>query len=519
MAWLFAGLKLRLVAGNLRGGGLTRIAGFVVTVLAALVVGGGGLAVLSLLRLAPADVAAGAGVLVFTLVAVVWVVGPLMAFGVDDTLDPSRLALFPLTARQMAVGMFAASATGPWPFATLLLLTGAVIGVARGPGGVLIGVVAAVLQFALCVVASRAVTTALSRLLRTRRGRDLLAVGVLLLILAPQIPNLLLQRGAGDAPREMLARLAGTLRWTPPGMAAHAMADGGLVAFAELAVVALVVVVLGAVWIATLRRVMVTADASTQVGSVRRSRFDALLPGGVIGAVAAKELKYLRREPRGRLGWMTAVAVPVITMFSLANSGAPLPGLLAALIPAGAAALMIGLQGANAFGLDGRALWMNAVVHASERDLRTDLAGRHLAVSVAAAPLLLIISVAGALAGGDASSAVPALLGSAGLLGTALGVSAVISVVLPYTFPERINSFTSAAPGQGGVALAGAVAALLATSVLAVPVTLPAFLGATWVTLLAVPYGLLVAAGGRRLAAMIGYPRLPELMAAVSRPT
>nr|WP_246497051.1 hypothetical protein [Sphaerisporangium rubeum] len=503
----------------MRGGDTVRIAGFVFTLLAAFVVGTGGLAALSMLRLAPADVAAGAGVLVFTLLTLTWVLAPLMAFGVDDTLDPSRLALFPLTARQMAAGMFTAAVVGPWPVATLLLLTGAVIGVSRGPGGLLVGVVAALLQFALCVVASRAVTTALSRLLRTRRGRDLLAVGVLVLVLLPQIPNLLIGRGVGDAPSVILERLAGTLRWTPPGMAAHAMADGGLAALADLAAVALVVAALGAVWIATLRRIMVTADASTQVGSVRRSRLDALLPAGMIGAVAAKELKYLRREPRGRLGWMAALTVPVILMFSLTSGPTPLTGVTAALFPAATAALMIGLQVANTFGLDGRALWMNALVHSSEHDLRTDLAGRHLAVSLAAVPVLLVMSVAGALIAGDIVWAVPALLGSAGLLAVALGVGSVISVTLPYTYPERLNAFTSAAPGQGGVAFAGSFGALLATGVVALPIALPMFLGVAWVTVLAVPYGLLVAAGGRRVAAMIGFPRLPELMAAVSRPT
>ncbi|MFC6080801.1 hypothetical protein [Sphaerisporangium aureirubrum] len=517
MAGLFVRLKLRLIAGNLRGD-TVRVLGYVFTLLASAVAGLGGLTVLSLLRLAPADVAADTGVVLFTLIALFWLVGPLMVFGVDETLDPSRLALFPLSPRQLATGMFAASATGPWPLATLLMLAGAVIGISRGPGGLLVGVAAAVLQFAFCIVASRAVTTALSRLLRTRRGRDLLAAGVLVLILLPQIPNLLLERGVGDAPREMLGRLADTLRWAPPGLAAHAVADGGLTGVAELVVVALVVAGLGAVWIATLRRVMVTADASTQVGSVRRSRFDALLPSGTLGAVAAKELKYLRREPRGRLGWMAAVAVPIILTFSITGGSKPATGIAVALIPAGTSALMIGLQGANMFGIDGRALWMNAIVHSGERDLRTDLAGRHLAVSVVAVPLLAVMSVAGALVAGNIAWALPALLASTGLLATALGVGAVISVVLPYTYPERINAFSSAAPGQGGVAFAGSIGALLATTVLTLPVSLPAFLGAAWVTVLAVPYGLLVAAGGRRLAAMLGYPRLPELMAAVSRP-
>ncbi|WP_405144808.1 hypothetical protein OG589_43385 [Sphaerisporangium sp. NBC_01403] len=517
MAWLFVRLKLRLIAGNLRGDTMRQV-GFVFTMIAAFMVGCGGLLLMSLLRLAPADLALDAGVVLFTLLTLIWVIGPLLVFGVDETLDPARLTLFPLTARQMAVGMFAASATGPWPLASLCFLAGAVVGLSRSLTGVLIGLVAVVLQVALCLVASRAVTTALSRVLRTRRGRDVLAVGVVFVILLTQLPNLLLNRGFGGDPREFVANLASLVRWGPPGMAAHAIADGGLLGLAEIVIVALVVLVLGRLWIAGLSRAMVTADSSTQIGSVRRSRFDGLLPGGALGAVVAKELKYVRREPRGRMGWMAAIGFSGVLMFSLSGGPNGLDGSALAVAPACIGALMIGLQAANAFGIDGRALWMNAIVYSSDRDLRTDFAGRHLAISLVAVPLLAVLSVAAALVAGHLPWALPAVLTASGLLLVALGVGAVTSVILPYTYPDRINAFTSAAPGQGGVAFAGSFGAMLGTSMLAFPVVLPVFLGVTWVAALAVPYGLVVALAGRRLAASIGYARLPDLLGAVSRP-
>ncbi|WP_262841417.1 hypothetical protein [Sphaerisporangium corydalis] len=517
MAWLFVRLKLRLIAGNLRGDTMRQV-GFVFTLIAAVSVALGGLLLMSLLRLAPADLALDAGMVLFTVLTLIWVIGPLLVFGVDETLDPARLTLFPLTARQMAVGMFAASATGPWPLATLFFLVGAVVGLSRSVTGLLIGLVAAVLQAAFCLVASRAVTTALSRLLRTRRGRDLLAVGVVFVILLTQVPNLLLNQGFGGVPREFLSSLASVVRWGPPAMAAHAIADGGLYGLAEVAAVAAAVLVLTWAWIAALRKAMVTADSSTQLGSVRRSRFDGLLPAGPLGAVVAKELKYLRREPRGRMGWMAAIGFAGILMFSLSSGPGGLSGSALAVAPACIGALMIGLQAANAFGIDGRALWMNAIVYSSARDLRTDFAGRHLAVGLVAVPLLAVLSVAAALFAGHLPWALPALLSSTGLLLVALGVGAVTSVILPYTYPERINAFTSAAPGQGGVAFAGSFGAMLGTTVLALPLVLPVFLGLSWIAVLGIPYGLAVCYGGRRLAATIGYARLPDLLGAVSRP-
>ncbi|GAA2787796.1 hypothetical protein [Nonomuraea dietziae] len=161
MVGLFVALKLRLISGGMRGD-TQRVLGFVFSCLAALVVAGGGFLLLSLLRLASAQVAADVGVIAFTGLLVFWATVPLLAFGVDDTLDPAKLALFPLRTRQLATGMFAASVTGIWPAASFLVTAGALVGLARGIGGVLLGIVAVLLQFALCIVASRLITTALS---------------------------------------------------------------------------------------------------------------------------------------------------------------------------------------------------------------------------------------------------------------------------------------------------------------------------------------------------------------------
>jgi hypothetical protein len=55
---------------------------------------------------------------------------PLIAFGLDGTLDPATLALFPLRLRPLAVGLLAASATGVWPLANVIGLLGASLGLA-----------------------------------------------------------------------------------------------------------------------------------------------------------------------------------------------------------------------------------------------------------------------------------------------------------------------------------------------------------------------------------------------------
>ncbi|MER6943363.1 hypothetical protein ABT294_05000 [Nonomuraea sp. NPDC000554] len=515
---LFGGLKLRLLAGNLRGD-VQRKLGFVFTLIMAVVLALLGFLLMALLRLAPHDVAADLVTVAYALFFVGWMVVPLLAFGLDDTLDPARLSLFPLRTRELAVGLFTASATGVWPAATLVVTAGALAGLATGVDGVLLGVPAVLLQFALCLVTSRLVTTSLSGAMRTRRGRDVLAVSAIFVVLLAQLPNLVLNRGLGD-PAALLHGTASFLRWTPPGMAAHAMAAGGLTGLAEVAILAVVVLVVGWLWIKALSRALVMPDASTRAASVRRESglADRFLPDGPLAAVVTKELKYTRREPRFRVSWFVAIVVTVVLAFSLTSNGAPVGSWVPVLLTA-SGATMIALQSGNAYGLDGPSLWMNVVACGSEQGLRTDLAGRHLAHALLATPLLAALAVAAGLYTGHPGAIVPAMLAGWGALGIGLGVGAVTSVTIPYTVPERLNAFSGAAPGQGGQAFASSIGALLGIVALSLPFVVALVFGALWVLVLAPFYGLLAEVLGRRLAAKIGFGRLPELVAAVSRPT
>ncbi|MGJ6964553.1 hypothetical protein ACSDR0_21820 [Streptosporangium sp. G11] len=516
---VFVRLKLRLVAGNLSGS-TQRLLGFVFTAIAAFLFGALGFLSTAVLRLAPADTALEVVTVLFAVFLVGWAVVPLLAFGLDDTLDPSRLALFPLRTGQLVTGMFAASVTGVWPLASLTVMAGAVAGLATGVGGVILGTVAVLLHFALCVMISRLVTTSLSGILRTRRGRDVLAVSVVFVILVAQLPNLLLNGGLSADPGAVLHGLASVLRWTPSGIAAGAIADGGLMAAAGTVLLAVLLAGTGWLWITALRRALVSPDASTQGASVRNSRglLARILPDGPLAAVASKELKYARRDPRGRVGWFAAIAVTGIMAFSLYGDGDGdgAAGSVLAVTPACIGAVMISIQWCNAFGIDGRSLWMNAVAYGSDRDWRTDIAGRHLVVATIAVPLLLVLAVVAALLAGDVLWAVPAALTAWGVLGAGLGVGALTSVLMPYTVPDRLNAFTGAAPGQGGVAFAASFGALIGTGLLALPIALPVLLGLTWVSVLAVPYGLLLSWGGRRVAGKIAFARYPALLEASS---
>src|SRR5215469_16624692 len=129
MARLLVELKLRLVSNALRSSTAARVS-FIVSTAFAVLVAIGTFWLLAALRFAAASV--DLTTLIFCLFAVGWLIAPIFAFGLDGTLDPATMALYPLSTRPLAAGLLAASATGAWPLANVLGLLGVTIGLARG---------------------------------------------------------------------------------------------------------------------------------------------------------------------------------------------------------------------------------------------------------------------------------------------------------------------------------------------------------------------------------------------------
>ncbi len=523
MARHFARLKLRLVRNGLRIGS-AQVVGLVLSICLALPLAGLGFLLLAALPRAEPDSGLPVAVLSFTAVFLGWLLAPLLAFGTDDTLDPARLALLPLTRRQLMTGLLVASLIGVVPIATLVALSGAVVGFSPlGPGAVVV-VAAVAVELLLCVTASRALVTSLAGFLRSRRARDISVVVSVMLIL---VFNLALQVGGrvlGAADRALVDQLTDVLGWLPPGLVARAAVDAGdgrlLIAVGELILGAAVLVVLLVAWSAALSRLSTTTESAT---TTTRSPglFSGLfrfLPRTRAGAVAAKDLRYAWRDPRRRAG---LISVAPIAFFPLAGvlfsgeSAGPLL-VLAALTSAG----LLGIQAVNHLGMDGPPYWVNV---AAGDDLRADLGGKSLATMLLGTLLTTIVAlVLAAVTGGWAYVPLVVIL-SVGLLLVATGIGNVVSVIAPQPVPEGTNPWASGNTGQGcatglitllGMALIAVlclpvIAALVAALVLWRP-------GVAAVALFAVTYGYLVWRVTLTLAARRAAGRLPELLDAIS---
>src|ERR1700733_5501204 len=125
MARLLVQLKVRLVLNALRWSTAPQTS-FIISMFFPFVVAVGGFYLLALFRGLTASV--DLTTVIFTAFALGWLVLPIFAFGLDGTLDPAAVALYPLRTRPLAVGLLAASAAGAWPVAHLIALLGGMVG-------------------------------------------------------------------------------------------------------------------------------------------------------------------------------------------------------------------------------------------------------------------------------------------------------------------------------------------------------------------------------------------------------
>jgi ABC-2 type transport system permease protein len=521
---IFVRLKLRLLANGLQD--TARLVG--VAVGAAFTLAMTPLATIGWLELRDhPELAADVGVVVFTAVTLAWIIFPLGLFGTDDTLDPARFAALPLRPRTLVTGLYVGAFAGLAPLATTALLAGSVFGLSTGPGSMVIALLALALEVALCVAVSRALASALSGVLRSRRGRDLAVLVGVLIGGSGQLVMLGTAYVSGSA--DLVHSTASVLRWAPPGMAAWAAADAAaghyLLAIAGLAGAALAVALLLLWWGRTLTGAMVTTDASTARAARpagRRAWLQRMHPGGRAGAVAVRELRYNWREPRRRSAWVAAVLFGGIGPFLLLRQdGAGASGVYVVCLTAG----IIGLQAANQLGIDGPATWMHVATWRDPRDIRADFAGRNLALALIGAPILLVIAVVLAVIAGSAGSALEPFALACAVLGIAFGVGNVASVLAPFPVPESTtNVFSGGNTGQGclaGVVVIGSLAStwLLSLPLLAAPLLtrLDRPVMAASVYLGGIGYGLVMAWLGRYLAGAMVYGRQPELLGLLTR--
>ncbi|MGW2325434.1 transporter [Streptomyces sp. NPDC001700] len=528
---VFVQLKLSLMRNGLRqsaGRRAAYITSIVFTVLFA------ALQLLGLVLLRGNDDADALVTVLTAVLALGWAVMPLFFPSGDETLDPTRLVMLPLRPRPLIGALLVSSLIGVGPLFTLTLVVGSLIAIAHGAAAAAAALLAGVLSVLTCVALARAVATANSRLLSSRKGRDLALLSGLFVAIGLQLVNVGVQKLSGEGGLGVLRPTADVLRWVPPASAIDAVqgvSEGAYgIAAAQFALSAAVLALLMWWWSRSLTHLMTTPDSSTiQPEKPRRGAGGAgsstatpgplgkLLPAGRSGTAMLRILRYAVRDPKAKTSWVSALGVgllmPLLT--SVQGNGS--------IYWSCWAAGMLGMQMYNQFGQDSSAFWMVAQTISTTRDAYLELRGRAFAVALVGVPYVLLAVVGSAVFLKDLP-AIPEALGLAyGLLGALMATGALSSALLPYSIPQ--DSAKNVAPGQGSLAWMSLFGGMIVGALLCAPLLgLTIWLhvsgnhGLLWVLLpLGVAYGAAFAEAGLRLAAPRTVGRLPEILAAVSK--
>ena len=519
-------LKLRLLRNRARRGG---VLGLVLGALVAVWAGsfGFGLAIAAAHahdpRVSRAVVVIGATVLV-----VAWSFLPLLTFGTDETLDPARLQLLPLERRPLMQGLLLASLVGFAPFAVIATMAGVVVGYGRGLAAIL-AIVAVVVLVLLSAAAARTLATLLAASITSRRGRDLVVVVGASVAVGAQLLRFIRFDKVHAA---TVDHVSNALRWLPPGALGQAIVDARAGdwarSFTGLVPALIAVPLLLVLWGRALERSLTVvtggatkvhraADADGHHNAALLPRHIPFLRPTPWGAVAAKELRYVARDPRRKVVFAQLVAFGIggPLWFAIKAGNLP-PGSTLAASFAGYLAIVGAM---NQFGFDGGALWLDIV---AGNGIRDELVGKNFALLVQVLPVVLVGSVILATFSGGWLYVPIALVIAAAGLGAGLGVANVVSVRFPQRIPETKNPFGSRAGGQGCVIGLMFFVAMAIQGVLLAPVAV-----ATAVTAAIAPVALIVVAPacavygyalwrmGVSVAERWAWWRQPELLTAI----
>ncbi len=412
-----------------------------------------------------------------------WTVIPVLVFGADETVTPRKFATLGPDPRRLAPALaIAATLSIPAVFTGFVCLAAVVVWREYGLPTTAVALASAAAAFATCVLAARVSTALATRLLSSRRSRELAAVAAVVALVAV-VPLAIGLGSLGlEGTLERLPGVATALTYTPLGAAWAAPAAAAQGAWAgALGHLLLAWGFVGVgmlVWTAQVDRLLV--DPPTTVGAARR-RADAFLGRGagtttahMALAVARRSLRYWLGDPRYLASLASTLLMPLLIALLLSVVGLSAVSGAVLLAPLVAGAVGWGRHNDTAF--DGTAFWLH--VSAGLPGV-ADRAGRVIALAVWAVPLIVGLAVGGAWLAGRWDLLAASLGLALGLFGAGLGVAMVSSVVLPYPAPRAGDSPFSTETGAVGASLVAQFVSTGVTGALAVPVVVLFWLTAT----------------------------------------
>lgn len=497
--------------------------------------------------------------LVVTGLFLLWMFLPLMEFTGNESMDISKLSLFPLTRGELMVSLLFSSLLDIPTVGLLLLFIAVVAGWAVSLTVVLMAAVTLLVFYVMLIGVSQLVLALFSRILQSRRFRDFSILLIAAVFSSCYLASQLVFGGtrALDFYQNLLnGSFSPYLQWLPPGFAARSIQQAALgnwsTSLASLAALLAWSLALLFLWQVVLQRSLTAAETggstrlrlNQQTGTPRPARATAaeminsprsasglwsrLLPQQV-RAVAWKDLIYYWRDPQLKVLLFQSVvyiAVFVILPFINGNSGrlsgfgrsyslyaTPLVVLL-----------FLASISLNVLGLERQGLTTTFLFPIDPKRL---LWGKNLAVgAIALGELIVLVLLSAFLSQNWSLALVSLVLGLAGI-GVMLGCGNFTSVF----FPQYVRTMQRGMRATGTTSQAGCLRAvmsllmLVAGVILIVPVGLGLYLPlifnaeAIWVITmpLSLAYSIAIHQIVTRKVAPRVLDRAPEILAITTR--
>jgi ABC-2 type transport system permease protein len=376
-----------------------------------------------------------------------------LIFGVDDTLDPRKFALFGIPSSRLALGLAAGSLVSVPTVVLAVCALATVITWAFGFWLAVLALISAAVGLGTCALAGRVATAVAAFLLDTRRARELSGViGVVLAVLVSPLALALTNVDWGAQGLSVLGVFADILRWSPVGAAWAVPADAavghGGAAAVELLIAAATLAALWLAWRSLVAHLLVTPARSVEGKVYAGLGWFSALPATAWGAVAARSLSYWSRDARY---WVSLIMIPIIPVIILGSLGVvhAIPKPYPALLPLPIMALFLGWSAHNDVAYDGTAIWLHVVAGTTGL---ADRVGRLVPVIFLGVPLVVVGTIVSVSFYGDLRASLPLVGVSACELLVGLGLSSVTSTLLPYPVPKPGDSPFAQPQSTGAVA-------------------------------------------------------------------
>ncbi|GAA1609457.1 transporter [Leucobacter chromiireducens] len=395
-----------------------------------------------------------------------WMIGPILVSGMDRTLDPARLVMFPMSPGTQVAGIAVASLFGVPGIVTMLVSAATALAWLRAPGAAVVAVVLAPLAAVTCVLACQLVMTLMTRAAANRRFREI--IGGLLLLLLVLAGPLLAGIGSGVTTfSEQLPGFAQVLGWTPLGavwsvpveVAAGNWGIAALKLLIALATVAALFFGWRGLYLANFGTFAGGSQAKGKAGTGWFGRF----PATPRGAIAARSFTYWIRDPRYLQSLIVVLVMPVVFGFLAGSTEQPI------MLPASTifVAAMISLTTFTDLSYDGTAFSTHLLRGVRGID---DRIGRAWATGLVSAPLVILVAVVTSVIVGRLDQ-LPTLLGLAGaVLLSGLGIASVSSALFVMPVPQSGENPFVSKPGAAVLSLVGTAANFGSLFVLTLPV-------------------------------------------------